>query len=342
MRDIAASIKNIAADLSSDLMVVIKDDDPKKRDALTARIEKFLYKIRNNEEMTTFTHRRDEPGKTTLMIGVDNHEEKDAIIKAIWTRAEKEAGEDIQIWTKELKDMKTASLDCNLLNSLVDMGAIPSPSMKLAAPIRWQAVFFIGPAGSGKSFIKTKKYLKHLDFKEVDPDEIKKTHPNYDPDDPFATHAWSKEVAQSQLKKLMRDGSGSPVIVDGTGTASDEVIRDMKLAEDNGYRTYLVYVYVPFEISIWRNRNRERFVPEDVIMEQSVKISKNYKRLKSIADKAKIILNYEKAEQKLAKEDIELYPAPQPSRPPRPGDPNYGNMDKVASELIKISRELLD
>jgi phosphopantetheinyl transferase (holo-ACP synthase) len=102
MREIVARLTAMAADLSSDLMVVIKDDNPSKRDAMVARIERFLFKIRNNEEMRTFVHRRDEQGKTTMMIGLDEHAAKDAIIKAIWTRAEKEAGTDIQIWTKKL------------------------------------------------------------------------------------------------------------------------------------------------------------------------------------------------------------------------------------------------
>ena len=122
MREIASKIKNIVSDLSSDLMVVIKDDDPKKRDELTARIEKFLYKIRNNEDISTFIHRRDEPGRTTMMIGLDEHDERDAIIKAIYTRAEKEAG-DIEIFTKDMKEItmdKVASKLIRIARKLLD------------------------------------------------------------------------------------------------------------------------------------------------------------------------------------------------------------------------------
>jgi predicted ABC-type ATPase len=231
-------------------------------------------------------------------------------------------------------------VDNRVLASLVGMGAVPAPGTKVAGPIRWQAVFFIGPAGSGKSFVKTKRYLKHLDFKEVDPDEIKKTHPDYDPENPFAVHAWSKAVAQAELNKLMTDGTGSPVIVDGTGTDYKPVLKNMKLAEKNGYKTHLVYVYVPFEVSVWRNRNRERFVPETVIMDQSKKIANNYKVLRGIADKSKVVLNFEKPELKLAQEDIELYPVPQDVRPPRPGDPSYGVTQMVARSMEARSKIL--
>jgi predicted ABC-type ATPase len=321
-------------------MVAIQDDNPKNRDYISAKIENFLYKIRNNENMKTFVHRRDEDGKTVILIGLDDHEQKNAIVNALSQRAEKEGmSQGIKIFTKELKSMK-ASLNKRILNGLVEMGAIPSPNVRLAAPIRWQAVFFIGPAGSGKSFVKTKKYLRHLDFKEVDPDEIKKLHPDYDPENPFAVHAWSRALAQAQLNEIMTDGSGSPVIVDGTGRDYSKIEKQMRMAEKNGYKTHLVYVYVPFEVSIWRNRNRPRFVPEDVIMEQSQKIAQNYKKLRTMADKSKVILNYEKPEQKLALEDIELYPVPQPKRPPRPGDPEYGALDKVASALLRLAKEI--
>lgn len=237
------------------------------------------------------------------------------------------------------KQEMTNKLDSKVLASLVEMGAIPAPESRVSGPIRWQAVFFIGPAASGKSFVKTKKYLRHLDFKEVDPDEIKKSHPDYDPENPFELHAWSKALAQGQLNEIMTDGSGSPVIVDGTGRNFLKVGKNIKLAEKNGYRTYLVYVYVPLEISIWRNRNRERFVPETVIMEQTAKISNSYKQLRSLVDKAKVIIQFGKPEQKIALEDMEVYPPPQPSRPPRPGDPDYGipinEVDKAASKLTK-------
>jgi len=114
-------------------------------------------------------------------------------------------------------------------------------------------------------------------------------------------------------------------------------MKKMKLAEQNGYRTYVVYVYIPIEVSMWRNRNRERFVPERVIMEQASAIENSFKRLKSIADKSKVVINFEAPELKMAKEDIALYPVPQDVRPPRPGDPDYGQTPIAASTRVASS-----
>lgn len=232
-------------------------------------------------------------------------------------------------------------LNDRIIDSLVAMGAISDPAVTVAGPIRWQAVFFIGPAGSGKSYIKTKRYLRHLDFKEVDPDAIKKTHPDYDPENPFTLHAWSKVVADSQLNKILSDGSGSPVIIDGTGRNAAGVAKKINNAKRNGYNTYLVYVYVPLEISIWRNRNRKRFVPEAKILEQSQKIGKSFQRLKGMVTKVKVIPNYEKREFSEASKDIQLYPVPQKVRPPRPGSPDYGQpMAKAAADLRRLARQI--
>jgi predicted ABC-type ATPase len=236
------------------------------------------------------------------------------------------------------------TLDRKILSSLVETGAIPSLDLKIASKIRWQAVFFIGPAGSGKSFYKTKKHLKHIDFKEVDPDEIKKRHPDYNPERPFELHSWSKLRAEGEYKKIVTDGSGTPVIVDGTGRNWESVYSKIQMAKSNGYKTHLIYVYVPLEISIWRNRNRERFVPEDVILEQSDKIGNSFKMLKSRVDKYKVVQHYSSPEVSVAKKDIAVYPVPQKVRPPRPGDANYGikeNQMQLAASLIRIAKELL-
>jgi len=253
-------------------------------------------------------------------------------------------------------------LDNDIINFLTEAGCLPNGH--IAGNIRWQAVFFMGPAASGKGYVKARRYLRHLDFKSVDPDDIKESHPDYDPEKPFELHAWSKNLSDAKYNNIVTDGSGSPVIVDGTGTNWKETRKKMILAKRNGYKTYIVYVYAPFEVSIWRNRKRDRFVPERVILHQSRQIADSYKQLARIADKTKTILNYSSSELKKAKADIELYPVPQDVRPPRPGQPEYGlklsynisssgnrlknfdinsTMDRefIASELLCIARMMV-
>ena len=83
MRDILAKIVDVAAELTADVIVVIEDGDKNKLDSVSAQVERYLSTIRDNEDLETFLHRRDEVGKMTLLIGVSDHEAKDAIVDAL-------------------------------------------------------------------------------------------------------------------------------------------------------------------------------------------------------------------------------------------------------------------
>jgi predicted ABC-type ATPase len=228
-----------------------------------------------------------------------------------------------------------------LIKALVDMGLVLSPKGTSAGinDIRFQAVFFIGPSGSGKSFVRDKRYLKYMRFNIIDPDKIKKQHPDFDPEDPARLHEWSKEVADSKFFGIINKGQGDPLVVDGTGAHPQTLARKMSAAKDAGYRIFLIYVKVPFEISIFRNRNRDRFVPEEVVIRQFEIINKSFGILRRIAEKSKVIPNFSSAELQKAQNDIELYPVPQAKRPPRPGDKDYGVA--VAASWIAQAAELI-
>ena len=277
-----------------------------------------------------------------LRIGFTDHDEAEAIAREITTKTSRicsrhgletiRVGMDhsmIPVMAESLSICRLADeiergagLNAAIWAALAEMGAVPDGIV--AAPIRWQAVFFIGVAGSGKTFIRDVKYTRHLDFKVVDPDLIKQAHPEYDPSHPFKLHQWSKDISNAEFRKIVENGNGDPVIVDGTGRNVEGVLSKIKMAKANGYRTYIVYVWVPFEISIFRNRNRSRFVPESIVQEQAEKIGKSFGILKSIADKSKVIPNYNRSELGDAEADIRIYPVPQGKRPPRPGDSDYG------------------
>lgn len=192
---------------------------------------------------------------------------------------------------------------------------------KLAGDIYFQAVFMMGLSGSGKSYVKARKYLQHTGFVDIDPDEIKKTHPKFNAERPFEVHEWSKDIADSMFNAVIK--TGDPFVLDGTGTSPNKMAAKMESARSAGYRIFLVYVYTPFEISIWRNRNRSRFVPESVIMEKAKEISGSFAYLKTAADKVKVVINFEESERGKALADMEIYPPPFEMRPPRPNSPEY-------------------
>jgi len=200
----------------------------------------------------------------------------------------------------------------------------------------------MGSAGAGKSTLKAQKYLKHLKFKDVDPDEIKKTHPDYNPDDPSALHDWSKDISEAKYKSIVTDGTGSPVILDGTGKNWDKLEKRVRLAADNGYKTFLMWVYVPIEVSFFRNRNRERFVPEDIIVEQYAGIRKSYQVLRNVVTNANMQTSFNMEDVRDAEQDIENYPPVRKERPPRPWMPEYAyKSGKVRVWRTKLIQDMI-
>ena len=206
--------------------------------------------------------------------------------------------------------------------------------------IRWQAVFMIGSPGAGKSYIVGRNYLTHANFKLIDPDEVKRRHPDYDPSNPASLHEWSKEVSDAEFASVVKSGNGDPVVVDGTGTNAERLINKINMAKISGYRTFLVYVWVPFEVAILRNRNRERFVPESVIMRKYDELDSAFGKMRNIVDKFKVVSNYEESYLREAIEDIKRYPVPQAVRPPRDGrmvaSDNSGGM-RMSSVFNRLS-----
>lgn len=196
------------------------------------------------------------------------------------------------------------------------------PKGKFAGRMDFQAVFMMGPPGAGKSYVKGLKYLKHTGFKDIDSDKYKEMHPDYDPDAPYKVHQWSLQEQIRQVRKVLP--TGQPFVYDGTGWDPNPVLARMKEARAAGYRIFLVYVYVPWEISITRNRLRNRFVPEDVIIKKAKLVAESFKVLKQYADKFKVVPNFTDKQLSEAKEYVAMYPPPMKQRPPRPGDPDYG------------------
>jgi predicted ABC-type ATPase len=205
-----------------------------------------------------------------------------------------------------------------LISSLSELGVVGLSKVAGPNDIRWQAVFMMGSSGSGKSHYREKTYLKYMKFKVVDPDAFVMAHPDYDPERPYLLHEWSKDVSDAEFNSIISDGTGDPVVVDGTGRNPEGILRKMTAAKKNGYRIFLVYVWVPVEVSIWRNRNRSRFVPEDKIMNVYKGYDSSFAKLRGYADSFKVIPNYTSEDLRDAKKDLEVYPAPQKVRPPRP------------------------
>ncbi len=124
-----------------------------------------------------------------------------------------------------------------------------------------------GLPGSGKTFIRSKLY-EHYDV--VDCDEIKKTIPGYNADQPRALHSESKIIEKYEIYKNLKNRVS--FVYDTTATNTDKVIKLTKQAQGLGYIVKVVYVKVSLSVAMERNSKRFRVVPDDVILDKYSKL----------------------------------------------------------------------
>lgn len=146
-----------------------------------------------------------------------------------------------------------------------------------------KALLTMGLPGAGKSHVLSTRYA---DFCQsavmVDPDLIKQEKPDYDPKNPAVHHEWSKQEAKKRQMLAMVNGQN--LVIDGTGTNVEKMVKQIRDLESMGYEVEVVYVRVKLTTSIQRNASRERTVPVEIIMEKHELISTAFEILSGYAN----------------------------------------------------------
>lgn len=130
-------------------------------------------------------------------------------------------------------------------------------------------------------------------WRQVNPDLYKKELAGYLDEAPGYVHEMSSDMAKSYFEAVLE--TGDPLFVDGTGSNQGKLQIQLQTAKDAGYRTSLVFVFVPLTVNQIRNATRDRMIPAFEISRQWPKISSNFVALRDIADKSKVILNEAKS-----------------------------------------------
>jgi predicted kinase/ribosomal protein S13 len=163
-----------------------------------------------------------------------------------------------------------------------------------------KAVFLAGGPGSGKTWVakglfgipervnvsqtgmkmvNTDKELKFLLKKygfgtnlDALPDEV---FDNLTGDGPDASglRSYAKELTGVR-KKLYQNGRLG-MIIDGTGDDYAKISKEKKELEEKGYDCYMVFVNTTLEVALKRNKNRDRVLPEKIVVDSHREVIKN-------------------------------------------------------------------
>lgn len=194
----------------------------------------------------------------------------------------------------------------------------------------------MGLPGAGKSTIKRRR-MQRGDL-DIEPDRFKSRHPRYsdrmgeETDD--EVHRWSVRRAADALDNAITSSRKQSLIFDSSGSNARWLGRHISAARLAGYTTQVLWVDVPVEIALLRNRNRAcdrdgRWCPERVILDKAEVMAGSFEELSRLAQSSERLQNWDEdqrgGEMGKAELDLWLYPAPR-TRPPslRPGDEGYG------------------
>lgn len=139
-------------------------------------------------------------------------------------------------------------------------------------PAIFKAVFVVGGTGSGKSYIVRKTTLGH-GLKVVNSDAAfeKLLHqhnlslkmPDSERDERDRLYLRGKDITRNIMDTYIQNRLG--LVIDGTGKDYDSLKKKKDLLDSLGYDTFMVFVNTSLEVSLHRNRTRERSLPDKLV-----------------------------------------------------------------------------
>jgi predicted kinase len=147
-----------------------------------------------------------------------------------------------------------------------------------------KAIFLSGPAGSGKSYMS--KLLIPNNFQIINSDDtyeelliasgIGLKQKDFTPDQlsqASKLQAQARKVTQDKLEKSIE--SKNNIIIDGTGAASNPILKKKQQLESLGYECLMLMIYVSPLVSLERNKNRDRSLMPSIVLRTWRDVNKN-------------------------------------------------------------------
>ena len=184
-----------------------------------------------------------------------------------------------------------------------------------------KAVFLAGPAGSGKStFVKNNiPNLKVINIDDTYEELLKKAGLDR-PQSEFtsdelsqSSQLMSKAREKTQIKFETAKKNLENIIIDGTGGASNPILKKKTQLEDLGYDTMMVMIYVSPLVSLERNRSRGeaggRSLRPSIIIRTWNQVNKNIDTFQNMFGDNFILVNNdpEGADKTYNEEEIKSY-----------------------------------
>ena len=142
-------------------------------------------------------------------------------------------------------------------------------------PNIFKAFFLAGGPGSGKSFV-VRKTTGGLGMKIVNSDTaFEKLLKDADFDLDFRDMSPEKTLERDKIRKRAKEVTAKMqsnfvagrlgLIIDGTGAEYGKIEKQVKMLQQLGYDTHMIFVNTSLETAIKRNNERDRKLPLDIV-----------------------------------------------------------------------------
>jgi dephospho-CoA kinase len=163
-----------------------------------------------------------------------------------------------------------------------------------------KAIFLAGPAGSGKSYMN--RLLIPQEFQTINSDDtyeellkasgIGLKQKDFTPDQlsqAAKLQAQARKTTQAKLDKSIEDKNN--IVIDGTGAATNPVLKKKQQLEDLGYDTLMLMIYVSPLVSLERNKNRDRSLMPTIVLRTWRDVNKNVETYRQAFGDKFILIN---------------------------------------------------
>lgn len=166
-------------------------------------------------------------------------------------------------------------------------------------PAIFKAVFIIGGPGSGKSFVARKLGLAALGYVNINSDiafEYLMQKHDIDPKMP-PEEKEKRDVVRQRAKDITADKSKLAIdgrlgiVIDGTGDEFEKVSKLKENFDALGYNNFLVVVNTKLDVARQRNQQRERTVPDEIVVDSWYNVQNNIGKFAQIFENMAIIDN---------------------------------------------------
>ena len=157
-----------------------------------------------------------------------------------------------------------------------------------------KAFFMAGGPGSGKSFVAdasiapNRAGLKVVNSDELFEKALRKVNMTTDigslsPEDyKYAMELRSNAKAITNRRKDLYIKAKLGVLLDGTGHDYEGIKKQVNLLKELGYDAYMVFVNTSKEVALQRNQERERKVPEEIVIERWQDVQENIGKFQNL------------------------------------------------------------